>query len=282
LPAKAIDGKALSKQVLEKAQKLAGLLKQKRIIPNLSVILLGNDPASELYVEKKKQACESLGLNFHLYEKKINVSEKEILLLITQLNFQSHVHGILVQLPLPEGISQNKVLNAITPVKDVDGFTAFNTGLLAHSQEGMVSCTAKGIVKLVESTGVKIPGSNVCIINHSIVVGRPLAQLFLNRNATVTVCHAHTKDLASFTKAADILVTAVGKPGLVTAEMVKPGAVVIDAGIAKKGGATVGDVDFEAVKEVAGFITPVPGGVGPMTVACLIENLVTAAAMQSK
>ncbi len=282
MPAKIVDGKVLSKKVLEKAEKLAGLLKQKHVIPNLSVILVGNDPASELYVEKKRQACKSLDLNFDLYEKKENLSEKEILLLITQLNFQKHVHGILVQLPLPENINQNKVLNAITPVKDVDGFTAFNTGLLAHNQEGIVSCTAKGIIKLVESTGVKVPGSNVCIVNHSIVVGRPLAQLFLNRNATVTICHAYTKDLASFTKKADILVSAVGKPGLIKAGMVKPGAVVIDAGIAKKGEKTLGDVEFEAVKEIAGFITPVPGGVGPMTVACLIENLVTVAAMQSK
>ena len=184
--------------------------------------------------------------------------------------------------PKPDGGDEEAILEEISPLKDVDGFTAFNLGLLALNQEGIVSCTALGILKLIESTGTKLEGKNACIVNHSVVVGRPLSQLLLNRNATVTVCHAATKDLASFTKNADLLITAVGKPGLIKAEMVKPGAIVIDAGISRQGEKTLGDVEFEAVKQVASFITPVPGGVGPMTVACLMQNTVTLAAMQAK
>ena len=280
MPAKEIDGKALADSILAETKKLAAGLKLRATNPSLAVILVGSSPASELYVEKKRQACGEAGIGFDLFRFKETVSEKEVLSLIAELNPKFGVHGILVQLPLPKSLNRNRVLNSVSPLKDVDGFTSFNIGLLSHGIEDIVSCTALGILKLIESTGSKIEGSNVCIVNHSIVVGRPLAQLMLNRNATVTICNQYTRNLAAFTSKADILVTAVGKAGLITADMVKAGAVVIDAGILRHRGKTFGDVDFEAVYQKASFITPVPGGVGPVTVACLLHNLVKLASLQ--
>lgn len=282
MAAKIINGDKIAASILEETKKKVGELKVRAISPKLVVILLGENPASEAYVGKKKIAAEALGIEFELLRFPEDFSEKELVSLLNELNFRVGAHAVLVQLPLPGHMDVARVLDAVSPLKDVDGFTAFNLGLLDHGREEIVSCTAYGILKLVESTGVRIEGANVCIINHSIIVGRPLAQMMLNRNATVTVCNAFTKDLASFTKKADVLVVAVGKHGLISADMVKPGAIVIDAGIARLDGKIVGDIDFEAVKETAGFITPVPGGVGPMTVACLMRNVAILASVQRK
>ena len=282
MPAKLIDGRAVSQALLADVKKKVALLKKQGVAPKLAVVLVGNNSASELYVEKKKKACEESGISFELVRFGETVSEQELVEAVQALDERGDVHAILVQLPLPNGISRFAVLDGISPEKDADGFTSVNLGLLDHGNESIVSCTALGILRLVESTGAKIEGSSVCIVNDTIVVGRPLARLFLNRNATVEVCNFYTKDLAAHTSRADILVTAVGKPGLITADMVKPGAIVIDAGIAKKDGKTKGDVDFEAVKKIASFITPVPGGAGPMTIACLASNVAELAMMQIK
>jgi methylenetetrahydrofolate dehydrogenase (NADP+)/methenyltetrahydrofolate cyclohydrolase len=280
MPAQLIDGKEMAKAILSKAKQDVDQLLERGARPSLAVIQLGEDPASNLYIEKKKIACQAIGIEFDYYLYGENSQQKDLLNVVNELNHKFNTHGILVQLPLPKQLDTEKVLNTISPIKDVDGFTAFNLGLLEHGKEGLVSCTAQAILKLIEGTGVKVEGTNACIVNHSVVVGRPLASLLLNRGATVTVCHKHTRDLAEHTKKADILVTAVGKPGLIRAGMVKPGAVVIDAGINRQSNRVLGDLDFEAVKEVASFITPVPGGVGPMTVACLMHNTVKAAVMQ--
>lgn len=277
LSAQLIDGKKQSSEILSKVKKEISSL-QKR--PVLAVILVGENPASKLYIEKKQQACAEVGIESKLFSFPENVAEQELLEKIQGLNDDSSVSGILVQLPLPENINRNNVLQSIAPSKDVDGFTAENLGKLALGIEEMVSCTAMGIIKLIESTSTKLEGKNVCVVNHSIVVGRPLAQLLLNRNATVAVCHKFTKNLSEFTKNADVLISATGVAGLIKKGMVKEGAVVIDAGIARNGDTVVGDIDFNAVKEIASFITPVPGGVGPMTVACLMENTLKAAKNQ--
>jgi len=277
-----IDGDTIAAGILEETKKMVDGLKDKSVFPKLSVILVGENPASEIYIERKKLACETLGIEFELLRLRETITEKELAHTINELNFHFDTHGILVQLPLPRHIDRAKIIGGISPLKDVDGFTAFNLGLLCHGKEEIVSCTALAIVKLIESTGQEIAGKNACIVNHSIVVGRPLSQLLLNRNATVTICHAGTEGIDFFTRQADILVTAVGKPGLIKSDMVKAGAIVIDAGIARENGKTKGDVDFDAVKEIASYITPVPGGVGPMTVACLMQNLAKLAALQRK
>jgi len=279
MPAKIIDGSAIAKCMLEEAREAAAALEKR---PKLAVILVGGDPGSKIYVQKKQQACEQAGIVSEVFHFPDAVPERELLERVRKLNADKSVSGILLQLPLPPNLGRNRLLEAIDPRKDVDGFTPKNIGRLALGIEGMVSCTPMGIIKLIESTGAELRGKNCCIISHSIVVGKPLAQLLLNRDATVTVCHKYTKNLSEFTKKADILITAAGVPGLITAGMVKKGAVVIDAGIAKKGGKTAGDVDFEKVSAVAGFITPVPGGVGPMTVACLMHNTVNAALLQRR
>ena len=282
MAAKIIDGDSIAAAILEETKKSVEGLKAKGISPKLGVVLIGDNPASEIYVNKKMLAAKSLGIEFELFRFPKSFSEAELVPFLNELNFRADVHAVLVQLPLPKHLGVAKVLDAVSPLKDADGFTAFNLGLLDHGREEIVSCTALGIMKLVESTGVKLEGASVCIVNHSIIVGRPLAQMMMNRNATVTVCNAFTRDLASFTRNADVLVVAVGKPGLISGGMVKPGAVVIDAGIAKKGSKVVGDLDFESVKEKAGFVTPVPGGVGPMTVASLMKNVATLASVQKK
>lgn len=268
-----LDSSKTAAKLFDETNGLLEELRKKNITPNLAVILVGNNPLSEIYVKKKKIACDELGIEFDLLRFNESISQADILSIIKELNQKVRVHAILVQMPLPKHLDATIILNTISPLKDVDGFTAFNLGLLNYGKEEIVSCTAQGIIRILESTGATIEGSNACIVNHSIVVGRPLVQLLLNRGATVTVCHAKTTDLAMHTKQADILVSAVGKPKLINGDMVKPGAVVIDAGIAKENGKTVGDIDFESVKDVASYITPVPGGVGPMTVACLVYNV---------
>ncbi|MDP6670389.1 MAG: bifunctional 5,10-methylenetetrahydrofolate dehydrogenase/5,10-methenyltetrahydrofolate cyclohydrolase [archaeon] len=277
MPAKLIDGKKLSEEILAKVGKRVSKLKQK---PVLAVVLVGNSPASQLYVEKKRQACEKVGVQSKLYSFCESVSQEEVVAQVKELNSDKSVNGILVQLPLPKNFDRNTVLEAVSPAKDVDGFSAENLGKLAIGVEEMISCTASGIIKMIESTGTELKGKNCCIVNHSIVVGRPLTMLLLNKNATVSVCHQFTKNLSEFTKNADVLITATGIPGLIKKEMVKEGAIVIDAGIARVGKKVVGDVEFDSVKEIASAITPVPGGAGPMTIACLIENTVKAAENQ--
>ena len=280
MPAKIINGNTVAQHIIAKVRRELALLEAINVKPTLAVVLVGENPASKLYVEKKQQMCEQIGIGFELRKCPATISELELKGIIYELNYSLNVHGILVQLPLPENLRQEAILGCISPLKDVDGFSAVNLGLLFYGESSLAACTAKAIIRLIESSGTKIEGANVCVINHSIVVGKPLALMLLHRNATVTVCHKFTKDLALHTKQADILVTAVGKPGLINAGMVKQGAVVIDAGISSLAGKAVGDVEFDGVSKVASFITPVPGGVGPMTIAYLMENTVNTALLQ--
>jgi methylenetetrahydrofolate dehydrogenase (NADP+)/methenyltetrahydrofolate cyclohydrolase len=230
-----------------------------------------------MYVDMKEKACREVGFYSVRRELPAGVSEKGLLGVIDSLNRDGSIHGILVQLPLPEHIDVNRVFNAISPVKDVDGFHPQNMGELMAGSERLVAATPKGVMRLFDEYNIPVEGRDVVIVNHSTVVGKPLAMLFLNRNATVTVCHIKTRDLAAHTRQADILVSATGVPHLIKADMVKEGAVVVDVGVTKKDGKTVGDVDFENVKDKASHITPVPGGVGPMTIAMLLENTLLAA-----
>ena len=244
--------------------------------PGLAVILVGKNPASLLYTSKKVEACRKAGIHSERHELPEDVMESKLIELIKKLNMDSDIHGILIQLPLPEHIDRDKVLIAVDPKKDVDGFHPVNLGKLMSGSPHMVPCTPKGVMRLLEQTKVNLVGKNAVIIGDSIIVGRPIVQLLVNAGATVTVCHIQTQDLKSHTLMADILISATGVPKLVKKDMVKKGAIVIDVGTTKLDGRLVGDVDFEKVREVAGYITPVPGGVGPMTIACLLENTVKA------
>ena len=251
--------------------------------PGLAVIIVGSNPASQVYVRNKHKSCEALGIYSEVIEMPETTTKDELIAKIDALNTDSKIHGILVQLPLPEQIAahESEILERIRPEKDVDGFHPVNVGRLVTGQPGLVPCTPFGCLRMLELAGIPIDGQRAVIIGRSNIVGKPMLHLLLGKNATVTICHSHTKDLPAVTREADILVAAVGRPNFVTADMVKPGATVIDVGInriaPKK---LVGDVDFEAVKEVAGAITPVPGGVGLLTVAMLMENVVRAAEMQ--
>ena len=250
---------------------------------SLAVVVVGNDPASKIYVNNKKKACESVGIKSLEYNLPEDVSEDELLNLIDYLNISECVHGILVQLPLPAHINKDKVLERISPVKDVDGFTAINTGKLWQGTYDIAPCTAMGIIELLDYYNIDIAGKNCVIIGRSNIVGKPLAALLLERNATVTACHSKTQDLYKHAGQADILISAVGKPNLITWGLVKKGAVVIDVGINRdENGKLCGDVDAESVEGKAAMLTPVPGGVGPMTVAMLMKNTLIAAKMQKK
>jgi len=277
MTAKIIDGKKIAFELVESLKPRVVALKEKGIQPCLAVVLVGENSASKLYVSKKQKSCELLGIKSLLIEKPENVSEKEILQEIEKLNSDSAVHGVLVQLPLPEEIDYVKVIEAIDPKKDVDGFTSKNMGKLVLGKEKLASCTPKGVIKLIESTGKKLGGVEVCIIGHGIAVGLPLSIMLLNRNATVTVCDKYTQFLGQKSSQCDILVSCAGVPNLLRAKMVKEGAIVIDVGINHVNGKLCGDAAFDEVKEKASFITPVPGGVGPMTVACLMENTIIVA-----
>ncbi len=277
MTAKIIDGKAIAKEIRSDLKlKVAQLTKEGRQ-PGLAVVLVGDDPASAVYVRSKKRACEEIGVNSLVHRLPEDTTQDELLGLVEQLNQDPHIHGILVQLPLPKGLDEEIVINAISPQKDVDGFHPINVGNLHIGQEGFVPCTPAGVVELVKRTGVPIVGQNVVVLGRSNIVGKPVASLFLRENATVTICHSRTKDVAAECRRADILIAAVGRPQLVQKDWVKPGAVVIDVGINRVDGAIVGDVHFEEVQEVAGAITPVPGGVGPMTIAMLLKATVDAA-----
>ena len=276
---KLIDGRSISREIREELRADVGRLNSRDIHPLLATVLVGDDPASALYVEMKSRACEETGIKSENYHLPSDVVEGELLDLINKLNNNSAVHGILVQLPLPEGINDKKIFRALDPGKDVDGLTPANLGNLMLCDESMVSCTPKGIVRMLEYEGVNLEGSDVVVVSHSVLIGKPLTLLLLNRNSTVTVCHVHTRDLAKHTLGAEVLVVATGVPGLIKKDMVKGGAIVVDVGTNRVDGKLVGDVDFEEVKDRVSLITPVPGGVGPMTITMLLENTVLAALM---
>ncbi len=270
--AQILDGKKLRDKILEE---LKVKIDRFEIKPTLVVVLVGDNPASKIYVNNKKKTAEKLGINSEIINYPSNVSEKEILDKIEELNNDENVTAILVQLPLPEHISKENIMNKISPSKDVDGFTPYNFGKLFSGETPSVyPCTPKGILLLLDEYGIELDGQHVVVVGRSNIVGRPLAQMLLNRNATVTVCHSHTKNLAQITKTADILISAVGK-NIIEGEMLKSDCVVVDVGIFKDNdGKTRGDVDFENASKVASYITPVPGGVGPMTIASLMLNTV--------
>lgn len=281
MTAKILDGKIIAAQIKEEVKNKTAALKEKhKVTPGLAVIIVGDDPASEVYVKRKHQACEEIGIYSEVIRMSDKTSEQELLDKVAELNQADPIHGILVQLPLPSHINTETVLDSIRPEKDVDGFHPINVGNLSIGREAMVPCTPAGIVKMLSISKIDIASKHAVIIGRSNIVGKPMAMLLLARNATVTVCHSKTKDLAAITRQADILVAAVGKPNFVTGEMVKPGATVIDVGINRIAGKLIGDVDFAAVKEIAGAITPVPGGVGPLTISMLLDNTLKAAELQ--
>lgn len=276
--AKIIDGKELAQQTREKLAVRVKALIEKGTHPGLAVIVVGHDPASAVYVRNKVKACESIGMYSEKIEMSENTTQEELLTCIDELNHRSNIHGILVQLPLPKHLDSTLILDAIRFEKDVDGFHPINLGKLLSGLPGIVPCTPLGIMKMLESENISLWGANATVIGASNIVGKPMAQLLLKAGATVTICNSKTKNLAEHTKNADVVVVAVGKPNFVTGEMIKPGACVIDVGINRTDdGKLVGDVDFESASKVAGYITPVPGGVGPMTIAMLVENTVSMA-----
>ena len=282
MKAQRIDGKAISDQIKEEAALEAQKLQRQGITPCLAVVLVGNDPASMVYVNNKKKACEKVGILSRSYELPEDTEEKDLLALVEQLNMDNSVHGILVQLPLPPQIDEEKVILAVDPKKDVDCFHPLNVGLLHTGQKGFLPCTPAGVLELIERSGHTIEGKRCVVIGRSHNVGKPTAMLLLQKNGTVTICHSKTKDLKGICKEADILVSAVGKLHTVTKDMVKEGAVVIDVGMNRnENGKLCGDVDFDDVCEVAGAVSPVPGGVGLMTVAMLMKNCITAAKLQN-
>jgi len=282
MKAQRIDGKAISDQIKEEAALEAQELQRQGIPPCLAVVLVGNDPASMVYVNNKKKACEKVGILSRSYELPEDTEEKDLLALVEQLNMDNSVHGVLVQLPLPPQIDEEKVILAVDPKKDVDCFHPLNVGLLHTGQKGFLPCTPAGVLELIERSGHTIEGKRCVVIGRSHNVGKPTAMLLLQKNGTVTICHSKTKDLKGICKEADILVSAVGKLHTVTKDMVKEGAVVIDVGMNRnENGKLCGDVDFDDVCEVAGAVSPVPGGVGLMTVAMLMKNCITAAKLQN-
>ncbi len=279
--AQIIDGKELAKNIREKLKDEVIELKNADIHPKLAVIMVGDDKASKVYVKNKSKACEDVGIAYEEYLLPAETKMEELLELIEKLNNDETVHGILVQSPLPQGLDANVAFRTISPKKDVDGFNPINVGKLSLNQDCFVSCTPFGVIKMLEAYNIPIEGAHAVVIGRSNIVGKPLVQCLLNKNATVTVCHSRTKNLKEMTKQADILIAAIGKPKFVTEDMVKDGAAVIDVGINRMDdGKLVGDTDFENIKEKASHITPVPGGVGPMTIAMLMHNVVKAAKQQ--
>ena len=277
MTARIIDGKSIAKELRESLAPRVAALKEQGITPGLTVIVVGDDPASAIYVRNKERACIKLGMNSQVLRFPAETTQEEILNTVRLLNQDDSVHGILVQLPLPRYIDEQAVLRAIDPDKDVDGFHAMNAGRLMNGEPGFVACTPKGVMRLLEVSGVELDGKNAVVVGRSNIVGKPMALLLLQKNCTVTIAHSHTKDLAAVTRSADILVVAVGRAGFITGDMIKPGAAVMDVGINRVDGKVVGDVDFESAKEVASCITPVPGGVGAVTTAILASHVIEAA-----
>jgi methylenetetrahydrofolate dehydrogenase (NADP+) / methenyltetrahydrofolate cyclohydrolase len=285
LTASILDGKALSETIRgEVALEAAEFVAKTGVVPCLAAVLVGGDPASQVYVRNKEKACAKAGLRSQLHRPPAETTTEELLALIDRLNRDPAVHGILVQLPLPKQIDQTRVLEAVAPLKDVDAFHPENVGRIVQGRPRFLPCTPLGIQRLLLRNNIPIAKANVVVVGRSDIVGKPLAMMLMQRgpggDATVTVCHSRTRDLPAVTRSADILIVAIGKAKFLTAEMVKPGAVVIDVGINRTDDGLVGDVDFEAVREVAGRITPVPGGVGPLTIAMLLHNTLAAARLQ--
>lgn len=277
MSAQIIDGKAVADALRGELARRAEELKKRGVEPALAVILVGDDPASQVYVRNKEKACKKAGIRSIMKRLPADTSQEALEREVTALNEDASVHGILVQLPLPKHLNEQRVLDLIDPRKDVDGFHPVNSGRLLNGQPGFVPCTPKGALYLIERTGTNIAGKHAVVVGRSNIVGKPMALLLLQKHATVTICHSRTQDLGSITRQADILVVAVGRPNFVTGDMIKPGAVVIDVGINRLEDGLTGDVDFASAQEVAGAITPVPGGVGPMTIAMLLSNTLDAA-----
>lgn len=275
-----LDGKRLAKQIIsELAEEVADFIENNVAVPTLAAVLVGRDPASEVYVRNKRRDCEKVGIESQLYQLPEDTSHQELLSLISKLNRDEKVHGILVQLPLPKQINTEEVLDAVIPRKDVDAFHAENLGLLVQNRPRYLPCTPHGVIELLKRSSIDIAGKHAVVLGRSDIVGKPLSIMFAQRgmDATVTVCHSRTRELPAITSQADILVVAIGKAHFVTAEMVKPGATVVDVGINRVGDKLVGDVEFDAVSRVASHITPVPGGVGPLTRVMLLRNTLAAA-----
>ena len=282
MKAQLIDGKLISAEIKAEAAVEAAALKEKGVEPCLAVVLVGDNSASKVYVSNKEKACAAVGIRSVSYVLSGETTEEELLRLIDELNADQSVHGILVQMPVPKHIDDRKVIMAIRPDKDVDCFHPVNVGYLHTGAKGFLPCTPAGIIELIKRSGHTIEGKNCVIIGRSNIVGKPVAMLLMQENGTVTICHSKTQDLAGICRGADIIVSATGKVNTVTADMVKEGAIIIDVGMNRNAeGKLCGDVDFENVKEVAGAITPVPGGVGPMTIAMLMKNCNTAARIQN-
>jgi methylenetetrahydrofolate dehydrogenase (NADP+)/methenyltetrahydrofolate cyclohydrolase len=282
-----LDGKTLAEQIrAETAREVAEFVKTTGATPCLAAVLVGENPASQVYVRNKQRACEKAGIISQLHRPPLESTTEELLALIDRLNRDKSVHGILVQLPLPKQIDETRVLEAVNPAKDVDAFHPDNVGRIVQGRPRFLPCTPHGVQQLLLRSNIKIAGANVVVVGRSDIVGKPMAVMLMQRgrggDATVTVCHSRTRDLPAVTRSADILIVAIGKAKFLTADMVKPGAVVIDVGINRTEAGLVGDVDFEAVKEVAGQITPVPGGVGPLTIAMLLHNTLAAARLQQE
>ena len=278
---KIIDGKAVSAFIKGKVKEEVLALKEKGIDTCLAVILVGNDPASQIYVANKKKACEALGIISKEFLLPENVAEEELLALVKELNEDKSVNGILCQLPLPKGLDEKKIINAISPLKDVDAFHPSNVGKIMIGDYDFAPCTPAGVMEMLKYYDISVEGKNCVVIGRSNIVGKPMSMLLLHKNGTVTVCHSKTENLKDVCCKADILVAAVGRANFVTADMVKDGAVVIDVGMNRNEGRLCGDVDFEAVKDKVSYITPVPGGVGPMTIAMLMQNTLTAVKKQN-
>lgn len=272
-----IDGKKIAQEVRSEVKEEVKELRKKGITPGLAVVLVGENPASLVYVHQKEKACEEVGIASYKYTLPKDTTEEKLLSVVDELNNEEKIHGILVQLPLPEHLDEKRILEKISPEKDVDGFHPLNMGRLLVGEPSFVPCTPRGVIELIERLGFEVKGKKAVIVGRSNIVGKPVAVLLLLRHATITVCHTRTKDLAAETREADILVVAAGRPKMITGDMVKEGAIVIDVGINRVDGKLVGDVDFDSVSPKAGAITPVPGGVGPMTVAMLMKNTLEAA-----
>ena len=279
MSAQIIDGKSVAEQIVAECARAAGAFASP---PGLAVILVGDNPASRVYVRNKERACARAGFYSEKIELPDSISESELLAVVAAKNADPKIHGILLQLPLPSQIDSARALAAISPRKDVDGFHAENIGLLAQNRPGLRPCTPAGCIELLRRAGTQIKGAHAVVVGRSDIVGKPMALLLLHESATVTICHSQTRDLTAFTRAADIVVAAIGRARFLTGEMIKPGATVLDVGINRlPDGSICGDVDFESAREVAGAITPVPGGVGPMTIATLLSNTLAAARAQS-
>ena len=276
-----IDGKAVAAKIRAQVAQDVETLKARGICPGMAVVLVGDDPASKIYVNNKKKACAETGIYSEEHLLPAETTQEELLALIEKLNADEKIHGILVQSPLPKHLDEKLVVEHIDPRKDVDAFHAYNVGKIMIGDFTFLPCTPAGVIELIRSTGVPIEGKNCVVVGRGNIVGKPMAMLLLHNNGTVTICHSRTKNLAEICRGADILVAAVGKPKFITADMVKPGAVVIDVGMDRdENGKLCGDVDFDAVEPIASYITPVPGGVGPMTIAMLMKNAVRAAEIQ--